>query len=146
MVKYLNMKKNLFALGICILLSFISKGQGITYNFIREYCIGLGYSIGQEWNSNLKQGQYFTKTFTFYSGTEYDIIALSEDEDVLDVDIEITTPSGDIYEKDTKTNAYAEVNFSPSFDRSLTIKVKNYSSRTPNYASKVYFFIAYKAN
>jgi hypothetical protein len=141
------MKKFLLVAAVLISFSSISFAQsstGFTYNFIRGYCQGLGYSIGQEWNANLAQGDYFTKTFTFDEGVEYDIVALSEDNDVQDVDIQILTPSGDVYTQDTKTSAYAEVNFTPSYTRTLTIKVKNYRSRTPNYASKVYFMIAYR--
>jgi len=142
------MKKTFYFIAILISLSSFSKAQpsgtGFTYNFIRGYCIGLGYGIGQEWHSSLEQGQYFTKTFTFNRDVEYNIIALSEDLDVLDVDIQVYTDSGDIYAEDTSSDRFAEVNFTPSYTRTLTIKVKNYSSNTPNYASKVYFLIAYK--
>lgn len=104
----------------------------------------MGYSIGQEWNCPLKEGQYFTKTFKFDEGVNFDIVALSEDGDVRDVDMEILSPYGTPLLKDTRSDNYAEVNFTPDYTRSLTIKVKNYSSDAPNYASTVYFIVAYK--
>jgi hypothetical protein len=103
----------------------------------------MGYSIGQEWNCPLKEGQYFTKTFKFDEGVNFDVIALSEDGNVQDVDMEILSPLGIPLLKDTRSG-YAEVNFTPNYTRSLTIKVKNYNSDTPNNASTMYFIVAYK--
>ncbi len=141
------MKKTLFIIGLFISLATITNAKplpGVTYNSVRLLLQSYGYGIGQEWSCPLEQGEYFTKTFTFDAGVQYDIVALSEDMDVTDVDIEILTPDGYEYDKDTSTDRFAEVNFTPSYTRTLTIKVKNYSSNTPNYGSKVYFMIGYK--
>lgn len=138
------MKKVLFIIGLLICISSICRAQGFTYNYIRNYAQGMGYNIGQEWNSQLQEGQYFTKTFTFDRNVQYDIIALSEDGNVLDVDMEILTPSGYVYDSNNRSSRFAEVVFTPSYDRTLTIKVKNCSSCSPYYASKVYFIVAYR--
>ena len=138
------MKKVIFVIGLLIAFSSISRAQGYTYNFVRNYAQGMGYGIGQEWNSQLQQGQYFTKTFTFDRNVQYDIIALSEDGNVLDVDMEVLTPSGALYDRNTRSGRFAEVTFTPGYDRTLTILVKNNSSNTPYNASKVYFLVAYK--
>jgi len=114
------------------------------YNVVVATLKLMGYSIGQEWHSQLKEGQYFTKEFTFNEGVNFDIIALSEDGDVQDVDMAIFNPGGERVAKDTRTDNYAEVNFTPSYTRDLTVEVKNYRSYTPNYASTVYFIVAYK--
>jgi|GEM_PF-1975540 len=131
---------------LVLLLSFFqtTHAQGERYRIAKNYYLNKGYSIGQEWYNDLKQGQYFTKSFLFKKYTEYAVVALSEDTDVQDVDIEILTAADDIYEKDTQTDALAVVNFTPSFSRNLTIKAINYRSGTPNYASRVYFFVAYR--
>jgi hypothetical protein len=137
------MKKTFYLIGLFISLAAITKAQGYKYELVREYFKDHGYAIGQEWNCPLKEGEYFTKTFKFESGITYDIVALSEDNDVLDVDMQLFE-DGELYTGDTKSSAYAEVAFTPQEDRTLTIKTKNYSSKTPYYASKVYFMIAYK--
>ena len=138
------MKKFLFVIGMLIAFASASKAQGYAYTYIRNYAQGMGYGIGQEWNCGLSQGQWFTKTFTFNAGVTYDIIALSDDGSVLDVDMEILTPSGYLYDRNNRTGKFAEVIFTPTYDRNLIIKVKNNSSETPYYASRVYFMIAYK--
>ncbi|MBS1521821.1 MAG: hypothetical protein JST50_12540 [Bacteroidetes bacterium] len=138
------MKKFLFVIGMLIAFASVSKAQGYAYTYIKNYAQGMGYGIGQEWNAGLEQGQYFTKTFTFNAGVQYDIIALSDDGNVLDVDIEILTPSGYLYDRNSRTGKFAEVVFTPTYDRTLTIKVRNCGSETPYYASRVYFMVAYK--
>lgn len=137
------MKKFIILTGLLFMTAAAVHAQS-KYNVIVATLKLMGYSIGQEWNCPLKEGQYFTKTFTFDEGVNFDIIALSEDGDVRDVDMEILTPGGYTYAKDTRTDNYAEVNFTPTFTRELTIRVKNYSSDAPNYASTVYFIVAYK--
>lgn len=138
------MKKFLFVIGMLIAFASASHAQGYAYTYIRNYAQGMGYGIGQEWNCGLEQGQSFTKTFNFKSGVTYDIVALSDDGSVLDVDVEILTPSGYLYDRNSRTGKFAEVVFTPTYDRNLTIKVKNNNSETPYYASRVYFMIAYK--
>jgi len=138
------MKKTILILVVLISLFQTTHAQGEKYRVAKNYYIKKGYSIGQEWYNDLEQGQYFTKSFSFENNAEYAVVALSEDNDVRDVDIEILTAAGDIYEKDTQVDALAIVSFTPSFTRNLTIKVLNYRSRTPDYASRVYFFVAYR--
>lgn len=138
------MKKSIYLSAMLVLFVSFVQAQSFRYNFYKGYFQGLGYDIGQEWHGDLKQGQYYTKTFNFNRYLEYHIVALSEDDDVEDIDMHVYTSYNSVYMKDDDESALAEVAFTPSFDRSLTIKVKNYSSSTPNYASRVYFFIAYK--
>ncbi len=81
---------------------------------------------------------------TFRSDREYAVVAFSEDGDVDDVDLEIQTGSGYAFKRDVLIDALPIVTFSVGYDRQLRIKMTNYSSSTPNYASKCYFMIFYR--
>jgi len=139
------MKTNTIILALLFLSISITAGaQGTVYNFVKGYGQGLGYSIKGEYHCNLKQGEACTQKLTFYKGSDYDVLAFSEDGDVQDIDVKILTSYNTTYVEDNSAKDYAEVTFSPSFTRSLTIRVKNYSSNTPYYASKIYFIVFYK--
>ncbi|HTD42443.1 MAG TPA: hypothetical protein VK671_17560 [Mucilaginibacter sp.] len=138
------MKKFLFVIGLLIAFASVSHAQGFTYSYIKNYAQGMGYGISQEWYAPLEQGQHFSQSFNFHANTQYDIIALSEDGNVLDIDLEVVTPLGYEYASNNRSSRYAEVTFTPAYDCTLTVKVKDCSSYSPYYASRVYFMIAYK--
>lgn len=138
------MKKFICLLGASLLLSSASIAQGYLYNYVKGFVMGLGYNIRDEYYCDLKEGGICTTTFKFYKGSSYKIVAFSEDEDVQDVDLEIVSLSGTVLYKDSSPKDLAVVGFSPSYDRSLKVRVKNYDSDTPYYKSRVRFIIAYK--
>jgi hypothetical protein len=81
---------------------------------------------------------------TFYGGTNYVIVAASDDVDVTDIDLYLYYESGNVRNKDTDTDRIAVINFTPGTDLMLKLVVMNYRSNTPTYASRCKYFIAYK--
>lgn len=115
-----------------------------SYSELKAYLKNQGYSISTEQYADLKQGETAGHTKEFYKGTSYVIVAMSEDNDVKDVDIYLNNLDGSEYLKDTDTESVAVIKFDPSFTRSMRVVVKNYRSDTPYYASRCRFIIAYK--
>ena len=139
-----KMKKIILMLVVSLLFSLNIYGQSGNYFELMGRLSHNGYSISTDRYADLKQGQTTSYTRTFYEGTEYLIFGLSDDNDVLDVDIYLYRMDGTEYDKDTDSESVAVVEFYPSFTREMKVTVKNYSSLTPNYASRCRIIIAYK--
>ena len=118
--------------------------QSTKYRETLAYLKSEGYTVKTEQNASLKQGETAGHTNTFYKGTSYIFVAMSDDPDVSDVDIFLKETDGTEYSKDTDDKPIAIVQFEPSFDRQMRVVIKNYKSSTPSYASTVRFVIAYK--
>lgn len=115
------------------------------YNYYLGYLSGQGYQIAQERVCSIKQGDYCYLDLNFKAGTEIKIVGFTDDNDVSDLDlfvVNIATNSN--YDSDTDSDNFPEVSFTPYSDRYLRVKLKNVKSSTPTYASKCYFFIAYR--
>lgn len=137
------MKKFLLILAL-MLISMTTFSQSQRYFDAKNYYRSYGYSIGLEQVVTLAQGGLGYSYVNFYSGHEYVIVALSDDSDVLDVDIFTYYPSGDLFMKDSDNSKLAIVHFECTGSNQLKIIVKNYSSLTPTYLSTVRYFVAYK--
>ena len=129
---------------LCLVVSTTAMGQSAHYRELKAYLINEGFSISTEQYADLAQGETAGHTKTFYKGTSYVIIAVSDDNDVRDVDIYLNNTNGGEYDKDTSTESYAVLKFEPSFTRDMRIVIKNYASNTPYYSSRCRFIIAYK--
>lgn len=137
------MKRILFLIAICASL-LSAYAQSPRTLEMRAKIRDAGYSIYEEKTYNLKKGATASYTRTFYSSTQYAIVAISEDTDVSDIDIMLYETSGDLYKQDTEADATPIVDFAPSVTRSMKVVVKNYNTSTPNYASPVRLIIAGK--
>ena len=121
-----------------------SQEQSTKYKELKGYLQSKGYSISTEQYANLAQGGEATYVKTFYENTSYAIIAMSDDSDVIDVDVYLKYKNGTVYSKDTDAENVAIITFDPSYTRDMQVVIKNYSSRTPNYKSRCRFIIGYK--
>jgi hypothetical protein len=137
------MKRILLVLAL-VLSSMTIFSQSQKYNDLKTLYRGYGYSIGTEQVVTLTQGQLGYTYVNFYSGYNYSIVAMSDDSDVLDVDVFTYYPSGYLFMKDSDSSNLAIVSFECTGSNQLKIVVKNYSSLTPTYASTVRYFVAYK--
>jgi len=89
------------------------------YSETIDYLKNKGYKISADQYADLKQGGSASYTKTFYEGTTYMIVGLSDDNDVQDVDIYLKRMDGTDYDKDTDTERIAVVQFSPTFTREM---------------------------
>ena len=127
-----------------ILVSIMGFSQSQRYYELKNYYINYGYSIGLEQYANVTEGMTAYINVKFYPNTSYVIVAMSDDNDVLDVDIFTYYTSGNLFMKDNDNSSVAIVSFNCYSESSLKVVIKNYSSRTPRYASCLRYFIAYK--
>lgn len=95
--------------------------------------------------ADLKEGGY-TSWWSrhFYSALEYAVVALSDDPDVEDVDVEVRDMDDNLIAKDDDEDDVATARFTLDDAQSLKIKMTNYSSETPSYASRCRYLIFYK--
>ena len=135
------MKKVLFILMLLVVsLTTFSQTSYENYKSLyRSYC----WNIGNEQYANLTQGGTAYTYMNFTSGSTYSIIACSNDADVTDVDVFVYLSDGTLFMKDTDTSAIAIVKFDCTYTQQVKIVIKNYLSRTPNYASTIRYFIAW---
>ena len=141
---FVAMRKFLLVFLLIPLFSFNVYCQSGALNEIRDWLKHNGYKILPEQVANLKQGESAHHSRTFYKEYEYVIIGLSDDDDVTDVDLFLQRMDGTEFDKDDDSDDSALINFDPTFTREMKVVIKNYSSRTPNYASKCRIIIAYK--
>ena len=138
------MKKVLFLLFFLVTGIVASNAQSTRYYNCQAYWTNLGYTIGLEQEANIIQGGTAYCNVTFQYGYDYEVIGLSDDADVTDLDLAIYYLDGTLWTQDNDNSNIALINVVPSRTITMKVVIKNYSSRTPNYASKCYFFIAYK--
>jgi hypothetical protein len=103
-----------------------------------------GWNIGNEQYADLVEGASAYTYMNFTSGSSYSVVACSNDNDVTDVDAFIYLSDGTLFMKDADTSAVSIMSFNCSWTQEVKIVIKNYASRTPNYASRIRYFIAWK--
>lgn len=114
------------------------------YEYYKALYRGYGYNIGLEQYANLIQGNTAFTNVNFYAGYKYTILAMSNDNDVTDVDIFVYYSDGTLFVKDSDSSSIGIVTFTCSSNISMKVIIKNYSSNTPSYPSTIRYFIAYK--
>ena len=135
------MKKLLFILTLLV-VSLTTFSQ-TTYDTYKDVYRSYGWNIGNEQYANLIEGGKAYTYMNFTSGSTYHIVACSNDEDVTDVDVYVYLSDGTLFTKDTDSSAIAIVKFTCTYSQQVKIVITNYASRTPAYASKIRYFIAY---
>jgi hypothetical protein len=124
--------------------AFYSIAQNGAFNERKAYLRNQGYSILDEFYDDLKEGYTTYRYRNFYASGSYIIFAMSEDTDVEDIDLYVYETNGDEYVSDYSVRRMAAVDINVLVSREMKIVVKNYKSRTPYYASRCRFLIAYK--
>lgn len=135
------MKKFLFILTLLVasLTTFSQTNYDSYKNLYRSY----GWNIGNEQYANLIQGYSAYTYMNFASGNTYKIVACSNDNDVTDVDVFVYLSDGTLFMKDDDRSSLAIVTFTCTYSQQVKIVIKNYASRTPDYASTIRYFIAW---
>jgi hypothetical protein len=100
---------------------------------IKVKMANMGYTLTSDDYFTLQRGETAYKMRTCYDDSEYVVIAMPTETGVNDLDINVYDYDGSLYTKDTDSQARSMVRFSPSFDRTFKIEVKNYSSLRYNY-------------
>lgn len=103
-----------------------------------------GWYIGNEQYADLVQGSAAYTYMNFYSGYQYAIVACSNDNDVTDVDSFVYLSDGSLFMKDNDASRISIISFNCTWSQQVKIVIKNYASRTTNYASRIRYFIAYR--
>ena len=140
------MKKILLLISI-LMFNIVLFAQNQRYYDVRQLILNLGYTIDENtnvWHQNLAEKESFYNYKTYYYGTDYIIVAFSQDTDVLDVDLWLCNPDGTIFKKDTDTENLAVLKFSPAENYYMATYVQNYSSLYPSYQSTCWLIVGYK--
>ncbi|MBN1214216.1 MAG: hypothetical protein JXA99_02115 [Candidatus Lokiarchaeota archaeon] len=139
--------KKLITLCLFILLSFgvFAQYPQVYYNAV-QIMNDAGYTVANSnsFYGNIQQSEFIYANKTFYSGTDYIIVGISEDLDVKDVDIHLYYLNGVLLGKDDDSDDVAVLYFSPTYDITLQVQCKNYRSTDPYYKSKCWILIGYK--
>jgi hypothetical protein len=100
---------------------------------IKVKMMNMGYTLASDDYFTLQKGETAYKMRACYDDNEYVVIAMPTETGVNDLDINVYDYDGSLYTKDNDSHAASVVRFSPSFDRTFKIQVKNYSSDRYNY-------------
>jgi len=89
-------------------------------------------SGGSIYGAYLQNGSSISLTYPFEYGNDYKIIGYA-DEDVQDLDLYLLTIDGDEITKDVTTDNTPELDYTPPYSGSRTIKILNYQSSAPSF-------------
>lgn len=137
------MKKTIITLAVLLstITAAISQNTG---REIKAYLRQEGFSISTEQYANLSEGETARYFKNFYSGTDYAIIAYSEESGVQDIDVYLYDDDGSLIVKDTDTKDIAIITYSPYVTRQMKVVIKNYNSTSSYHEYDCKFIIAYK--
>jgi hypothetical protein len=135
------MKKLLF--GLMLLLTTVSMSAQSRYETMKNYVRSQGYNIGSEQSAAIVQGGT-AYTYLNFAPSEYMIVAVSNDEDVTDLDVAIYLPTGVVLAKDDDESSIAVATFTVYWDVQMKVVMTNYASNTPYYASTCRYFVAWR--
>lgn len=144
------MKKTFKLSGMVIIfLMIVTKTNQVFAQYSASAVVSVmkdkGWSLSNNRYAFLKEGVSTDWwSATFHSGTEYAVVAFSNDEDVEDIDLEVAYPSGTPYKSDVDPGDFAMVTFTPPVSRTYKIRMKNESSETPAYASECRYLVFYR--
>lgn len=140
------MKKKLPLLALFVLFAATAFAQSQRYQDGVQKLKDMGYTIADEMKVNISEGMTGYSHRHFYGSLKYAIFAVSEDKDVIDLDIYVYDENGEVYEKDTDESDIAVITFKTGYDMDGKIVVKNYKSNDPDYKSLCRYVVAYKGS
>lgn len=115
-----------------------------SYSQVKNMLLADGYTISQELYADLQEGGTTYKWKTYTEGNDYIIVAVSDDDDVLDLDLYLYNSNLDLYDSDDERDDIAIIHYSPYYTKQMKVVVKNSSSYNAGYAHRCKFIIAYK--
>ena len=139
--------KKIILLSAVVFLALTSFAQhSAEYYKVTKFMKDRGWTLSADnRTANLKEGGYTTWwNRHYYANLEYAVVAFSDDPDVEDVDVEVRDLDGDLIAKDDDEESWAIARFQLDYAQTLKVKMTNYSSQTPNYASSCRYLIFYK--
>lgn len=140
------MKKTIILCFITIMAVAASGQNSAQYDKVVKMMKNKGWTQTDvnRW-ADLKEGGY-TSWWSrhFYSSLEYAVVAFSDDPDVDDVDVEVRDMDDKRIAIDDDNSNIGMARFTLDKAQSLKIKMTNYSSETPSYASRCRYLIFYK--
>lgn len=141
------MKKKLFLLAALIaIFGLQSFAQSDRYKDGVKKLKELGYTIADEMKVNISEGMTGYSYRKFYGSLTYAVFAISEDKDVVDLDVYVYDEDGEVVEKDADESDIAVVTFKTGTDTNGKIVIKNYKSKDPKYESLCRYVVAYKGS
>ncbi len=117
----------LFAVSV---LFFSSLSAQMSRAEVIELIESEGYKISHEDYAFLEEGEYEITYKTFHTGTDYAIIAYSEDSEVFDIHLKLYSPNGTLLKSDTAPDPEAVIEYSPNSEKECKIVYKNYASHS----------------
>lgn len=139
--------KKYFVFAVVFITITNAFGQNSSeYYRVTKYMKDRGWALTPDnrW-ANLKESGYTSWWSRYFSSAlEYAVVAFSDDPDVLDVDVEVTDLYGNEVSSDNDEDEWAIATFYLSYSRDLRIRMTNYSSLTPYYASRCRYLIFYR--
>jgi hypothetical protein len=139
--------KNLLQLVILLfIISNISFAQTkekkyeIVYDLIQD-----NYKVASEYNYNIQNSYSKTIDRSFYETNDYCVIAVPTSSGVTDTDLYIQFESGNDYVKNDGSNTWAMVKFTPSYTRTMRIKVVNRNSSSSSASYNFDIIVLYKS-
>ena len=127
-----------------LLIATVSMFSQSSYDRYKNLYRSYGWNIGNEQYADLTQGSSAYTYMNFSSGSSYCIVACSNDNDVTDVDAYVYLSNGSLFMKDNDNSSISIISFNCNWSQQVKIVIKNYESRTPNYPSRIRYFIAWK--
>jgi hypothetical protein len=137
------MKKMFFFLALTCFAS-ICFSQSAKYYETMAWFKNHGFTIASDKYCDMKAGDYCDFTKQFSKGLEYQVYAFSDDDDVNDVDLFLYDYDGSFYSSDVTYGRSAEIDLTPLFTRTMTIRFKNANSNYPNYNSRIRVVVAFR--
>src|SRR3569833_128362 len=125
-MKKINISRRILIITVMLFISAMGFAQSGSseYRQVLALLKDKGYSISTEQVADLKQGETAYHFKTFYKNLDYVIVAMSDDDDVTDVDVYLYEEDGDEYTKDTDTKNVAEVKLSRLVTRDMKVVIK----------------------
>lgn len=130
----------------CLSVVFLTAQSSHSRSDAIDTYVSQGYTLANDYAFTLKAGEEKYLDRDFYASNEYKILAFNTEYGVLDLDIYVDYTSGENYIKDNdndNTN-YCICSFTPSFERNMRVRVKNYRSNYDNYSYDISLLIFYK--
>lgn len=136
------MKKVLLTI-IFLSASYAIYAQNVTAE-LKAYLRQNGWNVATEQYAYLSEGESASYSKIFYAGTEYTIIAYSEESGVMDIDVFLYDEDGSLLEEDSDNADVATVGYAPYVSREMSVVFMNYDSVNSIKEYNCKLMIAYK--
>jgi hypothetical protein len=131
---------------VSLLFLSVNVYSQLTFDKTLSFLYHSGYTVKETdiFFKDLKQGENFYVSGTFYPTVEYIIIAGSDDNDIKDIDLYIVDMDNNLLRQDNDSLSLCIISFEVAYKVDLKCIVKCYKSNFPNFPLRHWFIIAYK--